>query len=203
MSDLQAFPTDIRRRLGKMEQIKQAADWIGASIEWDLIDWMATSPMTTQGDSDADFCAAYLGWIDSNPWAARETGTETRALSGQAPGRRASDAVSSSYGFREAVLLAALHSQSDCLHILRQMVGNGSNSVGTLRLAAEALDHAQRMIDDERLARQALEDLHGLGQRRANDRPQSTIDAEWPRAIEHVVADVRSLTNTVMSMQFH
>lgn len=183
-----------------MEQIKQAADWIGASLEWwSNIEWVATSSVPTQGDSDADFCAAYLGWMDSNPWG----GGEAHAPSGQAPGRRASDAVSSSYGFREAVLLAALHSQSDCLHILRQIVGNGGNSVGTLRLAAEALDHAQRLIDDERLARRALEDLHGLGQRRASDRQQSTIDAEWPRAIEHVVADVRSLTNTVMSMQFH
>lgn len=183
-----------------MEQIKQAADWIGASLEWwGNIDSMATSPVPTQADPEEDFCAAYLGWMDSNPWA----GGEARGSSPQAPGRRASDAVSGSYGFREAVLLAALHAQSDCLHILRQMVGNGSNSVGTLRLAAEALDHAQRLIDDERLARRALEDLHGFGQRRAGDRLQSTADAEWPRAIEHVAADVRSLTNTVMSMQFH
>lgn len=182
-----------------MEQIKQGVDWIDASLGWSNIDWAATSPMTTQEDSDVDFCAAFLGWMDENPL----TGREKRDPSGQTRGQRASDAVASTYGLREAILLAALHSQSDCLHILRQIVANGGTNVGTLRLAVEALDHAQRLIDDERLARQALDDLHGFGQRRASDHLQSSINSEWPRAIEHVVADVRSLTNTVMAMQFH
>ena len=182
-----------------MEQIKQAVGWIGAYLEWSDSDWAATSPMMTQGYSEVDFCAAYLDWMDANPL----TGRERRVPSAQARGRRASDAVASAYGFREAVLFAALHSQSDCLQILRETVGNGGTNVGTLRLAMEALDHSQRLIDDERLAKQALDDLHGFGQRRASDCLQSNIDAEWPRAIEHVVADVRSLTNTVMAMQFH
>lgn len=182
-----------------MEQINQAIEWIGSYLEWSNIDWAATSPMAMQGDSDVDFCTAYLGWTDANPLA----GQERRDHAGQARGRRASDVVGSTYGFREAVLLAALHSQSDCLHILRQIVENGGTDAGTLRLVVAALDHAQRLIDDERLARQALDDLHGFGHRRASDHLQSNIDAEWPRAIEHVVADVRSLTSTVMAMQFH
>ena len=63
--------------------------------------------------------------------------------------------------------------------------------------------YAKQLIDDERMAKQALDELRGVGERRAGDILHARIDAEWPRAIEHVVADVRSLTDTVIAMQLH
>jgi hypothetical protein len=183
-----------------MKQRDQAEDWIGSYLDWSDAGWTASLRRALDGQSEVDYCAVYLEWMDAGPM---NGGRERRAMAGFARGRRASDVMSGSYGFREAVLLAALHAQTDCLHILREVVGNGSTKVGTLRLAAEALEHAQRLIDDERLAKRALDDLQGAGTRRESDRFHSQIDAEWPRAIEHVVADVRSLANTVLAMQFH
>lgn len=181
-----------------MEQTTQAADWIGAYLEWNGIE---RAPYAVAGNQAAavDFSAAYLEWQESS--APSTAGS--RASTGEGRGRRASDVFAGSQGFREAVLLAALHAQSDCVHILRQVLDHGSAGVGTVRLASEALEHAQRLLDDERLAWHALGALRGNGHRRATDAWRSTIDGEWPQALEHVASDVRSLTSTVLAMQFH
>lgn len=182
-----------------MEQTIRTADWIGSYLEWIDASWVAPSMPATQAEPELDFSAAYLDWIEIDQTA----GTERRDVSRQMHGRRASDAMAGTNGFREAVLLAALHAESDCLHIVRRLVENSGVEAGTLQLALKALDHAKRLIDDERMAKQALDELRGVGERRASDFPHVQIDAEWPRAIEHVVADVRSLTDTVVAMQLH
>jgi len=182
-----------------MEQTIRTADWIGSYLEWIDASWAAPSAPATQAEAETDFCAAYLDWIEADLTA----GTERRDVSRQMYGRRTSDTVAGTSGFREAVLLAALHAESDCLHIMRRLVENSGVEAETLRLALKALDHAKQLIDDERMAKQALDELRGVGERRAGDILHARIDAEWPRAIEHVVADVRSLTDTVIAMQLH
>ncbi|HSH07195.1 MAG TPA: hypothetical protein VLA41_05990 [Burkholderiales bacterium] len=182
-----------------MEKTKQAVDWIGAYLEWSGADWTPPRQAALQA-AETDFCAAYLDWMDTGAIAGRQRRERLRQTM---HGRRASDVMAGTNGFREAVLLAALRAQSDCLYILRQVVGNGGADVATLKLAVQALDHAQRLIDDERQAKRALDKLQGHGERRAGDRAYMQVDAEWPEAIEHVVADVRSLTDTVVAMQLH
>lgn len=180
-----------------MERFNTSPDWIGAYLQWNEQDFQGRAAHAEEIREGAEFCEAYLEWLgSSSEWRRRETGSQPH-------GRRASDAVVGAYGSREAVLLTALNAQSDCLHILRQLVSNGGAKAGVLRLAAEVLEHSQRMIEDERLAWQALDDLHGFGQKRSGDAWHQRIDAAWPSAIEHVVADVRTLSNTVLAMQFH
>jgi len=180
-----------------MQQTMQPADWIGAYLEWSGLELHAAG-MSAETAQATDFSAAYCEWLDS-----RSAQTAGKRTAEQGRGRRASDVFAGSNGFREAVLLAALHAQADCLHILRQVLDHGSAGVGTVRLASEALEHAQRLLDDERLAWHALGALRGNGHRRADDAWRSTIDGEWPQALEHVASDVRSLTSTVMALQYH
>ena len=187
-----------------MKQINHYADWIGAYLEWSGIGSgfvpHAANAAASTDVPDGGFAEAYLAWQSASAPAE----TAPRGQSGGPPrGRRAGDAVSATHGLREALLLAAVHAQADCLHILRQELEGGSAKIGTFRLAAEALEHAQRLLEDERLAWRALVDLHGCGHRRASDLRRLQLEDEWPQAIEHVAADMRSLSNTVLAMQFH
>jgi hypothetical protein len=50
---------------------------------------------------------------------------------------------------REAVLLAALRAESDCLFVLRDALSGGVGSSHALRLALETLDAAQWLLREE------------------------------------------------------
>ncbi len=186
-----------------MDQINDALDWIGAYLDWAQSEQQVAAANSTAGGRLAaqgnDFSAAYLEWLDASvpaqpqSWAIRAT----------VPARRAGDVFGGASGFHEAVLLAALHTESDCLHLLRQVLDGGAPNRGTVRLAAEALEYAHRLLDDERSAWRVLNALGGNGRRRASDSWRTGFDADWPHALENVAADVQALTGTVLALHVH
>ena len=186
-----------------MDQINCATDWIGAYLEWTHGEWMeiASSSLARGGigATDGDFPAAYFEWQDASTPAQQPVAPYCV----RTPARRAADVIGNATGFREAVLLAALHTESDCLHILRQTLDGGATNPGAVRLAIEVLEHAHRLLDDERSAWHALSALSGNGRRRASDAWRTGFEADWPHALEDVATDVRALTGKVLALQLH
>ena len=186
-----------------MDRINSATDWIGAYLEWTQCEWTETAASSQahggSAASDGDFTAAYLEWLDAGLPARAPLSTSR----GATPARRASDVFGGTSGFHEAVLLAALHTESDCLHILRQTLDGGAPNRGTIRLAVEALEYAHRLLDDERSAWRVLSALGGNGQRRSSDAWRTGFEADWPHALENVAADVQALTGKVLALHVH
>lgn len=186
-----------------MVQINSATDWIGAYLEWTHGERMenaaGSSARGGMAGTDGDYPAVYLEWLDaSEPAQAPLRGSRAATLS-----RRASDVFGGASGFHEAVLLAALHTESDCLHLLRQVLDAGAPNRGTVRLAVEALEYAHRLLDDERSAWRVLNALGGKGRRRSSDAWRTGFEADWPQALESVAADVQALTGKVMALHVH
>lgn len=184
-----------------MDQTNHASDWIGAYLDWTQSERTESEATSAVGSepavTDCDFPVAYIEWLDAAvpaqplPWSSR----------GVIPSRRASDVFGSSDGFHEAVLLAALHTETDCLHLLRQTLDAGAPNRGTVRLATEALEYAHRLLDDERSAWRVLNALGGNARRRSSDAWRTGFEADWPHAIENVAADVRALTGKVLELR--
>lgn len=187
-----------------MDQIDNAPDWIGAYLDWTQIEQELTPANSTGGGRRAApvsdfFSTAYLEWLD----ASLPAQPQTWAIRATMPARRAADVFGGASGFHEAVLLAALHTESDCLHLLRQVLDGGAPNRGTVRLAVEALEYAHRLLDDERSAWRVLNALGGNGRRRASDSWRTGFDADWPHALENVAADVQALTGRVLALHVH
>ena len=190
-----------------MDQTSEATGWISAYFEWSGVEWREAVPgspthraMAGPGAVAAvDFPSAYLEWLDGNPPAPEQRRQSRNSM----PGRRAADVFGGATAFREAVLLAALHTESDCLHVVRQALEGAVTNQGTVRLAVEALEHAHRLLDDERSAWHALSALHGNGLRRSSDAWRIGLESEWPHALEDVAADVRALTGKVLALPLH
>jgi hypothetical protein len=85
----------------------------------------------------ADWIAAYFEWHESNAAAPSSYSPQSflPAIALEIP--------------HEAVLLAALRAESDCLFVLRDAMSNGAGSSRTLQLALEALDSAQWLLREE------------------------------------------------------
>jgi hypothetical protein len=182
-----------------MEQRTQFPRWIAAYLDWAGMDDAGSAPIDDR-DPGVEFCNAYLNWLE----ACAPAGLGRQLAGNRAGGRRAGDPLDGAEGYREAVLLAALHAQSDCLHILRRVLDHGPVDKSTIRLASEALDHAQRLLDDERHAWHALDALRAAREpRQAAGAPQRPGAGEWPQTLEHVASEVRSLTSTVLALQVH
>ena len=185
-----------------MDQIESATDWIGAYLEWTQGDSMASAASSSARGvvaTDGDFPAVYLEWLDADALARAPLSGNRSA----APARRASDVFGGAGGFHEAVLLAALHTESDCLHLLRQVLDGGAPNRGTVRLAVEALGYAHQLLDDERSAWRVLSALGGNGRRRSSDVWRTGFEADWPHALENVAADVQALTGKVLALHVH
>lgn len=185
-----------------MDQMNYATDWVGAYLEWTEIEWAESGRGSISrgiAAADDDFPAAYLEWLDAGVPAH----APPRGNRGATPARRASDVIGGSGGFHEAVLLAALHTESDCLHLLRQVLDAGAPNRGTVRLAVEALEYAHRLLDDERSAWRVLSALGGNGRRRSSDAWRTGFEADWPHALENVAADVQALTGKVLALHVH
>lgn len=180
-----------------MDQTSSAPDWVGAYLDWTQIERMELKAIIATAESD--YPAAYLEWLDASGTAPALPGNSRGAV----PARRASDVFGGASGFHEAVLLAALHTESDCLHLLRQVLDAGAPNRGTVRLAVEALEYAHRLLDDERSAWRVLSALGGNGRRRSSDAWRTGYDADWPNALENVAADVQALTGRVMALHVH
>jgi hypothetical protein len=142
----------------------------------------------TQRTGGSDWINAYLEW------------TETDAAPSAKPGAVAD---ASRESLREAILLMALRTESECMHILRQALDDGEPTPQTLRLAMEAIDCAKTLVADERRAWQALRAL------RLEDQPLAWIAwaadsrMDWPYALEDVEADVRALSGRILELRAH
>jgi hypothetical protein len=173
-----------------MDRLTGRADWIAEYLEWSGAGEIAATPGARAGGQsesagDGTFAAAYLDWMD----AAVEDVTEAAR--------------------REAALWAALRTESECVRILRRMLEARVTTPGALNFAYEALEQADRLLDDERSAWLALEALRAsesvqrpLARRRHVGNEWYGLD-DWPHAIEHVAADVHALMGKVLELRTH
>jgi len=190
-----------------MDQMNDMPDWIGAYLDWTQIERMESAALwaasggraSVRAGADGDFPAAYLEWLDAGVSPNASSSSKRSAT----PSRRASDVFGGTGAVHEAVLLAALHTESDCLHLLRQVLDTGAPNAGTVRLAVQALEYAHRLLDDERSAWRVLNALEGNGRRRASDVWRTGLEADWPHALENVAADVQALTGKVLALHVH
>jgi len=167
-----------------MAQHIGSPEWINAYLEWTDTEFSVASGM--DADAATDITAAYLEWIDAPP------AKERRAL-----------AFTVGEPQREAVLLLALRTESECMHMLRQALDYGLPTSQTLRVAMEALDCARSLLDSERRAWQTLSTLRvddALGARISRDRESR---ADWPGALANVEADVRALSGRILELRAH
>ena len=205
-----------------MDQSK--ANWIGAYLEWTNADGWAFGPgplarggvgevSTVAGE---EFAAAYLDWMDARQQLRESSPHDHATVSASDAGGidddiceddtldydNADHDTSGLDVFREA-LMVALHTESDCIQFLRRILDAGGTTPRTVRFALEALEHAERLLEDERSAWRALTALS------RGDLPQSSMawrsdfEKNWPHALEDVAADVHALTSTVLALQAH
>jgi len=127
-----------------------------------------------QDKSAAEWTTAYLEWIDASPDFSRE-----------------------------GVLLMTLRTEADCVHVLRQVLEAGSTAPGTLRLAIEGLEDAQRLLEGEQRAWRALRDVREEGWTAPQRLWPGGFEREWPAALESVASDVRALADKVLALQPH
>lgn len=186
-----------------MGQIDSAVNWIEAYLEWANADaqsgWLDPPPRSssdTKAEAAEEFVAAYLKWVD----AAQSPEDPGSRGPGRNAGRSPEDMRKLDV-FREAVLLVALSAESDCMHILRQMIDDGQSNPLAVQLATEALGHAHKLLEDERNAWRALTALRNCDRRRSQAAWSAATDGEWPHAIETMAADVHDLTGKVLALQ--
>jgi hypothetical protein len=136
-----------------MDQRYDDSQWVAAYLEWtgadrDGLDAARTDAAPAAGGEDQmQFVHAYLDWMDARRTVAAPR-REPRAAAPQRPGREAEVRGTR----REAILLAALRTQSDCIRVLRRALDGGHapppHAVG---LAYEAIEFAELLLKDERL----------------------------------------------------
>lgn len=153
-----------------MEQDRSTAEWIAEYLEW----------TDAHGEPREDLAEAFFDWPDAARAGAPAAGSEGDGLE----------------KLREAVLLWALRTESDCMHILRKVLDERSSAPDILRLAYEGLEHAERMLENERRAWHALTTLR-------NRAWTPNFDSDWPHAFEGVVTDVRALAGKVLELRPH
>jgi hypothetical protein len=164
-----------------MAQHIGSTEWISTYLEWTNTEFSLASAMNA--DTVEDIATAYLEWIDAPP------AKERRAL---VPGAAEPQ--------REAVLLLALRTESECMHIVRQMLDSGLPASQTLQTALEALDCAKSLLESERRAWQTLSALR-VDDARLSWSRASGVD--WPSALADVEADVRALSSRVLELRTH
>ena len=189
-----------------MNQIMVTADWIGAYLEWTdaggfggVREYVAIGGTDTAGaDLAEQFTAAYLDWMDVAAQPARGRRYRYRP-------RGAGDGAAQMSGadvFREA-LMVALQTESDCIQFLRQILEAGGATTRTLSFASEALQHAERLLEDERRAWRALTARYPWDGERLSTASQLEMEANWPHALEDVAAGVHALKGTIQALQSH
>lgn len=182
-----------------------AGGWIAAYLEWTDADRCAieSTPGSVPAEPhDAMTCSceeiadAYLEWM-ATPSFGRRAGDRVERT-----GRAiwATDAAELD-SFREAMLLRALQTEADCLHLLRHAVDDGPSP--SVRLIVEALVDADRLCEDEQRAWAALAMLRRgtrASPHAADGRWQS---GSWPQALASVAGDVHALATKVLALQLH
>jgi hypothetical protein len=145
-----------------------------------------------------------LDWVDAYlEWMAGDDGMIGGPVCLAADDVDADDAFPAERAqFRETVLLDALEMESECIHILRQILDRGSRTPETLALALETLRSADDLLADESRA------WHVLASKRrwpAALSPAATwenqLDYNWSKALDNVAVDVHALTGRVLALQ--
>ena len=152
-----------------MEQNANTAEWIAAYLEW-----------TDAEGAGQEFAEACIDWTVPARTSASDVGGEGEGLE----------------RLRESVLVWALRTESDCMHILRKVLDERSAAPDILRLAYEGLEHAERMLENEQRAWHALTTLRNCAW-------ATGFDSDWPHAFEGVVTDVRALAGKVLELRPH
>lgn len=180
-----------------MDETDTPVSWTTAYLDWIDMGAQPFGPGQAQrgaGDAitegDAEWANAYLEWIDS------ATTPEPRRTGGGLD-----DSMRRLDVFREAILLTALHTETECMQILRQRLANGDAGVRAVKLAAEALQHAERLLEEERGAWRALNELRAGDRREPRVGKANVSNGAWTDAVEGVAADVHALASKVVALQ--
>ena len=192
-----------------MDRSKSTADWIAAYQEWTNADYRVSewSWFVRDGAGEASashtdrFAAAYLEWAeDARAALQQDSGFRLAADVGNL--RAAGDMGNQLDALREAVLLEALRTESDCIHILRQTLDAGGTAADTVRFAFETVERADRLLEDEQRAWKVLKALRRPDPAQSGGAATWRIDAEddWSHALEDVVADMHALTGQVLAL---
>lgn len=184
-----------------MNESERMEDWIAAYLDWANSDGRTVHLRGSGGDTASEvhtpsdtFVAAYLDWIDE----------QFAPASGAGQARVAMETAAELSALREAVLLDALRTESDCLHMLRQLIDVGGASAATLRFAIETVERADRLLEDERRAWEVLKALRGFELGWTGAISKRDAEDNWSHALDGVVADMHSLTGQiVLGLQAH
>lgn len=121
-------------------------------------------------DSTPSWARAYLEWMD------------LAAANPASGGERAGAELRRLDVFQQAMLLMASRTEADCLEI------------------AEALRRAERLLEDERGAWQALSALRGCDRRRSRS-ATAGFPGGWQEELDGVAADIHALAARVLALQ--
>jgi hypothetical protein len=122
-----------------MDERYSATEWIAAYLEWagaarEARDAGSIDPAPAAAEEDGiEFARAYFEWMDAR---------RTEAAPKPEPSVAAT---------REAILLAALRTESDCIRVLRRVLDAGEASPRAVGLACEAIEYAELLLKDARL----------------------------------------------------
>jgi hypothetical protein len=187
-----------------MSATAMGGDWITAYLDWeqwDAADARAPAPALfaaeviaeTAACSSEETATAYLEWI------APAAGVETLARAADSA-RRAfpPEDTGTLDAFRESMLLTALRTEADYLHILRRVMDAGDAAFPARKLVVDALTQAEKLLEDEQRAWSALRAL-----RKASAERERDFLAGWPPALEGVAADVHALAGRLRELQTH
>ncbi|OGA36412.1 MAG: hypothetical protein A3G80_12395 [Betaproteobacteria bacterium RIFCSPLOWO2_12_FULL_62_13b] len=190
-----------------MNQRRSTANWIRAYLEWTNADSWApgfgslahSGIRETRVDVSEEFAAAYLDWMDAGQQSGASGPHFQAAASAKDPGGIV-DPASGLDVSREA-LMVALHTESDCTQFLRRILDASDTTPRTVKLASEALEHAARLLEDERRAWRALPGLSRWDLPQSSTARRTDFETTSPHAREGVAADVQALTGTVLALQ--
>jgi hypothetical protein len=183
---------------------RRTAEWIGAYRAWlDGEDGMIerrSNARRSGGDADGgdDFAACFLEWVqvESAPLLDFKRAEQpAQAAPGEVPPAEREQ-------IRESVLLDTLRMETECVHMLREVLDSDSRTPETLQLAMQALRSADELLLEENRAWHALhEKHHWFLQDSATAAWESQLEEDWSEALEHVATDVHELTGRVLALQ--
>jgi len=126
-----------------MDDRYSGTHWIAAYLEWadagrGTLDAAPIDPPPASADENRlRFIDAYHEWMDAGRHAA-----EPASSSGEIPLASAK---------REAILLAALRAQSNCIRVLRRVLDAGQTSPYAVGLACETIEYTHELLEDGHL----------------------------------------------------
>jgi len=188
-----------------MNQFESTPDWVGEYLDWTQpdgwsIDTSSHAPgalVQSSADAGEEFVTAYLDWMN---WVEPVRAARSPYRAAVRDSVRGGDDMAGLDVFEDA-LVAALHTESDCLRLLRGILDAGKTPPRIVKFASRTVRHAERLLEDERRAWRSLAVLRHYNfahSRAAWDPAQET---HWPQALEEVAADVHALKGTVLAIQ--